>query len=620
MERKDGVVDHLNAKFVEDEGEEVLDKNIKDEEPESDSNMLSDGSESVDEDLSYLDLDEEFDEEARSHDPDKRHNSIAIDKENKRKQLERFEDAALNPLILSTLREIGWEEPTPIQRQCLPFSLAGKDVAGFAQTGTGKTGVFLVTLAQKWLSRNTTEEYKRPFAVVLAPTRELAIQIEEDGQKFFNKLGMKSVAIYGGSDWDKQAEDLKKGVDVIMATPGRLRDYEKNQLLDFGNVQLFVCDEVDRMFDMGFIDEVEFFLSKLDDRAQKLIFSATTNDKVEELAFQYLNNPEYISINSDDIAPNAIEQHAFICEVQDKFKLLLGLIKQNGESQKSIIFANTKLTAAWLDFKLKGNNIDSHLITGDLPQAKRIKLIKKIKEGKINFLIATDVASRGIHISGITHVYNFDVPDDAANYVHRIGRTARAGEKGTSYVFVCDEYGGNYLGIQKLLLRDAPVPVWPDQELIDGVEDLSGNPFDKGFGDSIELRGERSKKDRDFRDNRGRDGNRIKDRTSYKRNMPSGGGRHRDDQNAPRGRDDRGRGDYSRKQQGQFGSQGHKQRHYRKDRPYQNQGHKHQKDQRAHLVTRGQQDVQKVGGFLGMLKRIFALIFGRGKTPPKDSK
>jgi ATP-dependent RNA helicase RhlB len=227
---------------------------------------------------------------------------------------------------------------------------------------------------------------------------------------------------------------------------------------------------------MGFIDDVEFFLDKIPEDAQKLLFSATTNDNVKELAFEYLNHPAYISVNPEVLTPEAIEQHAIICDTSNKLRVILGLLREHNPTC-SIIFANTKMTAEWLHYKLSGNGVDVDLITGDLPQKKRIQLIQRIKEGKVKALIATDVASRGLHISKVSHVYNFDVPDDPANYVHRIGRTARAGAKGSSYTLVCEDYGENIRAIQDMLGPQVQLRgEWFNQDYLE-INDVAGNPY-----------------------------------------------------------------------------------------------------------------------------------------------
>jgi ATP-dependent RNA helicase RhlB len=364
----------------------------------------------------------------------------------------------------------------------------GRDVAGFAQTGTGKTGVFLITIAQMLLKSAAAREEGEvkstsPQAIVIVPTRELAIQIMEEATRFFTPLNLSTLAIYGGMDWEEQASKLQRGVDLMVGTCGRLKDYYEKKFFSFDATKIFVCDEVDRMFDMGFVSDVEVFLESLPVNCQRLFFSATSNEKVKELSFEYLTKPVYISAQTDELTPTNIEQHALLCETPDKLKVLLGLWAEH-KPERAIIFTNTKLTAAWLQYKLQGNGIQVDLITGDLPQAKRIALIRRIKNGEIKALIATDVASRGLHISGVSHVYNFDLPDDANNYVHRIGRTARAGAEGKSYSLVCEEYGANFLAIQELLGESAPQSSWYDPAYLQ-IQDKAANPFEDNFGKGI---------------------------------------------------------------------------------------------------------------------------------------
>ncbi|MCB9228372.1 MAG: DEAD/DEAH box helicase [Deltaproteobacteria bacterium] len=395
-----------------------------------------------------------------------------------------FTESGLSPKLLVSVRKIGWLTPTPIQSLCLPYSLKGLDVAGFAQTGTGKTGVFLLTAGHMLLEsanrkKRAPHQQGRPFVVILAPTRELAIQIQDESQKLLSSLGIESQAIFGGASWEEQAKKLEKDVDIVAATPGRLRDYLEKGVLSLEDVCLFICDEADRMFDMGFVEDVEYFLKKIDRKAQKMVFSATTNQRVNDLVNQYLNEPEYISISPESVTPDRIHQHALICETPQKFKLLLWMLKEH-QPKRAIIFTNTKLTALWLHHKLKANSINAGVITGDMPQNKRQRLISDIKEDKTNVLIATDVASRGIHISDVTHVYNFDIPDEAANYIHRIGRTARAGAYGSSYTILCDQYSSNFLAIQDLLGENSPTSTWPDPAFLQ-VADSSGNPFEEGL-------------------------------------------------------------------------------------------------------------------------------------------
>lgn len=410
---------------------------------------------------------------------DKDESFIPVAKKNYAKATS-FAELKLHEDLAKQLATVGWTEPTDIQGLCLPYTLRGKDVAGFAQTGTGKTGVFLITTAQKLLKLQKTSESKNGQAIILAPTRELAIQIEEECKSLFKNLPLTSLAVYGGIDYEKQAKSLQSKPNIIVATPGRLKDYTQQKKIMLNKADLFVCDEVDRMFDMGFIDDVEFFLDRVPEDCQKLFFSATTNDNVKELCFEYLNDPEYISVSPDEITPDRITQKAILCETTQKLKVFMGLLREHNPS-RAIIFTNTKLTASWLDYKLRGNGFDVETITGDLAQRKRISLIRKIKKGEIKLLIATDVASRGLHIADVSHVYNFDLPGEAANYVHRIGRTARAGEVGVAYSLVCEEYAPNLLAINELLGESRPECTWFPTAYLD-ITDKSGDPFKDNFG------------------------------------------------------------------------------------------------------------------------------------------
>ncbi len=396
---------------------------------------------------------------------------------------ETFEELNLAPALLEAIKKLGWTKPTLIQGLALPLTTQGQDLAGFSQTGTGKTGVFLITIAHQLLKLRETggETSLHPKAMILAPTRELAVQISHDAEALFNLLDISSMAVFGGVDYEKQAQRIRSGVDVIVATPGRLKDYFQKKVFSTKDCSLFICDEADRMLDMGFIEDVEFFLSTLSPETQKLLFSATTNEQVKELAFEYLENPKYISVNPEVITPERIEQHAVICDSTEKLQVMLGLMRDHAPVC-SIVFTNTKIVAEWLHYKLIGNGIEADLITGDLPQKKRIDLIHRIKAGEVKALIATDVASRGLHIASISHVYNFDLPDEAANYVHRIGRTARAGAFGSAYSLICEDYGHNLLTIQQYLGENVPIKIarFPEDYL--QIEDKAGNPYkDQNF-------------------------------------------------------------------------------------------------------------------------------------------
>lgn len=544
-----------------------------------------------------------------------------------------FEDLPLHERIREGVAKIGWTAPTPVQKLCLPFTLRGRDVAGFAQTGTGKTGVFVITIANRLLEATAPgSNHHAPRAIVIAPTRELAMQIEQDAAPILAHVGLRSLAVFGGVDYDKQARTIQDGVDVIVATPGRLMDYVKKKVVDLKSISVFVCDEADRMFDMGFIDDVEFFLKRIPENAQKLLFSATTNEQVKELAFEYLETPEYISVTPETITPEMIDQHAIHCHATAKLKVLMGLLRDHNPNC-AIIFTNTKLTAEWLHFKLANNGMDVDLITGDLPQSKRIKLIHTIKEGKLKALIATDVASRGLHIAGVSHVYNFDLPDDASNYVHRVGRTARAGAKGSAFSLVCDDYGQNLAAINELLGDQiAMKSEWYDERYMQ-IEDKAGNPFEDRYKKKDS--GGRYGRDEGGSDNRG-GGDRFDrgPRSGASAGGP-GGGRDRGPRpgggrnEAPRGdRPDRGPRNngpqqgrpqqFDNKNNTPQGAEGDAKRKRRR-RGGRGRGGEGRDQQQANGQQQGGRSGHGKGltksnqapGFFGMIARFFKLMFGR---------
>ena len=391
---------------------------------------------------------------------------------------------------------------------------------------------------------------------------------------------MKSLAVYGGVDYERQAKELQKGVDLIVATPGRLKDYAQKKIVNLKDTSLFICDEVDRMFEMGFIEDVEYFLSKVNENSQKLFFSATTNDNVKELSFEYLNRPHYITVTPDSVTSENIDQSAVLCETRQKLRVFMGLLRDHNP-ERGIIFTNTKLTAAWLQYKLKGNGFNVDCITGDLPQRKRISLVKRIKKGDIKLLIATDVASRGLHISNVTHVYNFDLPADAANYVHRIGRTARAGAKGVAVSLVCEEYATNLLAINELLGDEAPRCVWFPNNYLD-TADKAGDPFADNFG-----RGNRPSQDSKRSDGKRPDGKRSDSRKPRGKKSDQSDSRERNNTRSknPRHRDDNRKGK----------KPNHKKQHHKQ----------HNKGQKTPQKTKPKQQESLIGMVKSMFKAVF---------------
>jgi ATP-dependent RNA helicase RhlB len=374
-----------------------------------------------------------------------------------------FDELNLPESVLKGLSEAGFIQCTPIQAQTLPLSLSGKDVAGQAQTGTGKTAAYLLTVFSRLLSEETRVP-GQPGALIVAPTRELALQIYEEASLIGKYTGLSIAQVVGGVDYQKQADILRSGVDIVICTPGRIIDYFKQGIFITSGVKIIVIDEADRLLDLGFSKDMRFILQKLPryDKRQSLLFSATLSFRVMELTYEYMNLPEFISITPEEVAVEGIEQSLIHVGSDQKLPLLLGIL-ENETWERILIFVNTKSGVEWLSAKLKGNGWPAEGISGDLPQSKRFKLMEQFKEGKIKMLIATDVASRGIHVEDISLVINFDLPQDPENYVHRIGRTARAGKTGKSIAFACETYVFHLEPLETLLNAKIPV-VWPEDD------------------------------------------------------------------------------------------------------------------------------------------------------------
>ena len=352
------------------------------------------------------------------------------------------------------IRDAGFTYCTPIQAQTLPIALSGRDVAGQAQTGTGKTAAFLVAMYQALLSRPAPARNPRSIlALIVAPTRELAVQIHHDAEILGRHTGFKQAVVYGGIDYDKQRRQLEGGIDVLIGTPGRLIDYFKQHAFDMRHAQVLVLDEADRMFDLGFIADIRYLLRRLPhpQKRQSMLFSATLSHRVLELAYEHMNNPELVRIEPDKMTVDEVRQIMYYPSMEEKLPLLIGLLRQY-EARRTMIFVNTKRVAERLESTLKANGFHAQALSGDVPQNKRLKFLRDFHNGDLAVLIATDVASRGLHIPDVSHVFNFDLPQDAADYVHRIGRTARAGADGDAISFACEEFAvalpeiENYIG------------------------------------------------------------------------------------------------------------------------------------------------------------------------------
>ncbi len=355
----------------------------------------------------------------------------------------RFDSFDLDPRILAGLTDASFTYCTPIQAQTLPLALAGQDVAGQAQTGTGKTAAFLVAAMQHLLTNplEPPEGPVQPRVIVLAPTRELAVQIHKDAQTLGRHTGFKLGLVYGGTGYQEQRDQIAAGVDILIGTPGRFIDYYKQRVFDFKSVQVMVLDEADRMFDLGFIKDIRFVLRRLPSPAQRLgmLFSATLSYRVTELAYEHMNDPRMVEIAPDQVTAERVQQTCYMVGNDEKIPLLLGLVRSL-EDGRIMVFINTKREGERVWGYLQGNGIETAMLSGDVPQKKRLKLLSQFTSGEISVMVATDVAARGLHIPGVSHVINYDLPDDAEDYVHRIGRTARAGEKGDAISFVCETY------------------------------------------------------------------------------------------------------------------------------------------------------------------------------------
>ncbi len=354
-----------------------------------------------------------------------------------------FASLELPPGLHRGIAELGFTHCTPIQAQTLPRALAGGDVAGQAQTGTGKTAAFLIALINRLL--RSPGDPKRPVnaprAIVIAPTRELAVQIHADAVGLTKYTGLKLALVFGGVDYDKQRRELTEGVDVVIGTPGRIIDYFKQHVLDLRHIQVAVLDEADRMFDLGFIKDIRFLLRRLPHPTQRLsmLFSATLSHRVLELAYEHMNNPELIRIEPDKMTVDRVRQLLYLPSSEEKIPLLIGLLRRI-DARRTMVFVNTKRMAELLERTLLANGFVAQALSGDVPQKKRLKMMRDFHSGEVAVLIATDVASRGLHIADVSHVFNFDLPQDAEDYVHRIGRTARAGAEGDAISFACDEF------------------------------------------------------------------------------------------------------------------------------------------------------------------------------------
>ncbi len=377
-----------------------------------------------------------------------------------------FNSFNLANTIMQGIDDSGFSLCTPIQAETLPLALKGQDVAGQAQTGTGKTAAFLLATFHRLLTNQADEHRKKtqPRAIMLAPTRELAIQIHKDAEVLGRHTGLRLGLVYGGTGYEQQQRQLEEGVDILIGTPGRLIDYFKQHIFNLKEIEVVVLDEADRMFDLGFIKDIRYLLRRMPPPEKRLglLFSATLSYRVIELAYEHMNNPETVKIETDKVAADKVEQCCYMTGNNEKIPLLIGLLRHM-DPRRSIVFVNTKRAADLVWGFLEGNGIKTAVISGDVPQKKRERLLQSFKSGDLPVLVATDVAARGLHIPDVSHIFNYDLPEDAEDYVHRIGRTARAGKSGDAISFACETHSFSLPDIEAFIGHQLPIkPVTSD--------------------------------------------------------------------------------------------------------------------------------------------------------------
>lgn len=382
----------------------------------------------------------------------------------------RFADLPLSEGLQKGIAEAGFVQCTPIQSKTLPLALEGQDVAGQAQTGTGKTAAFLVALFHRLEHTpplKTEPGPPAPRALIMAPTRELAVQVHADATLLGKHLPFTFGLAFGGTDYDKQRDILAAGVDILIGTPGRLIDFYKQRVFGLRGVQVLVLDEADRMFDLGFIKDIRYVLRRLPEHHRRLnmLFSATLSYRVLELAYEHMNDPELVRIEPDKMTVDRVTQSIYFPAMDEKLPLLLTLLRDRDPS-RTMIFVNTRREADRLREALDVNGIKAEALSGDVPQRKRLRMLRDFQAGELAVLIGTDVASRGLHVPNVSHVFNYDLPQDPEDYVHRIGRTARAGAAGDAISFGCETYAISLPDIEAFIGRKIPVATFDHNALM----------------------------------------------------------------------------------------------------------------------------------------------------------
>jgi ATP-dependent RNA helicase RhlB len=375
-----------------------------------------------------------------------------------------FSDIDIPEELLAAVNDLGFERLTRVQEEVLPLSLEGRDIVAQAQTGSGKTAAYLLTLFTRMMRQERQSEIQNPRGLIIAPTRELAVQIASDAEKLSVHIPFSVHVVFGGIDYRKQQNRFADGVDLLIGTPGRLIDYHRKGAYSLRDTEMVVVDECDRLFDMGFAEDLRWLLHRLPytDKRQSLMFTATLSRRVMQLGWREMTDPAEIVINREQLTPDTVQQELYHVASHEKLSLLLGLLKREG-GERIMIFLNTKHAARRLVEDLRRHGYIARGLTGDVMQTKRLKVLDDFRDGNLPILVATDVASRGLHIDGVTHVINFDLPQDAEDYVHRIGRTARVGAEGKAFTLACDNYVYSLDAVHKYVGYEIPVCFAPEE-------------------------------------------------------------------------------------------------------------------------------------------------------------
>ncbi len=389
----------------------------------------------------------------------------------------RFHDLGLPDVIMHAIADLGFQYCTPIQTKVLAHMHAGRNISGRAQTGTGKTAAFLISIFSRFLQNPAPPDQPigRPRALVLAPTRELVIQIAEDAKGLGKYCHFNCLAIYGGLDFNKQQSWLeKRPVDIVVATPGRLLDFVRRKSIDLGHIEELVIDEADRMLDMGFIPDVKRIMRVVapKQRRRTMLYSATLTEDVLRLASQWMPDPVICEVEPEHVAVDTVEQIVYIVTTKDKFRVLYNILRQR-PGQRVLIFCNRRDSSHALAHKLRGHHVDCELLSGAVRQKKRLRILDDFKDGETKVVVATDVAGRGLHVKDISLVVNYEFPYEAEDYVHRIGRTGRAGVSGTSISFACENESFIIPDIEKYIGNPLHCTM-PDESLLAPIPHASG--------------------------------------------------------------------------------------------------------------------------------------------------